>query len=873
MQINEWRYYPGPNPHCHRPILEIVVDLRELHEVRSDNHPELAEELLRLLPGLSDHYCGLGYPGGFVARLRGGTLYGHVLEHVAIELLHELGFECGYGKTRQIGQGSLYRIDFEAPEEEVGRISAEIACAYLTERLGHRPYDLHLERQRLAATFAKRCLGPSTRAIWDAARRRGIPVRRADAGSLLELGHGRHLHRLQATLTDRCSAVSVEIAGDKQRCKRLLSEHGIAVPMGILAKSPEEAAAAAAELKGSVVLKPLCGSQGRGVSLYLTRPREIRAAYLLASQKGPEVLVEQQVFGRQYRILVVSGRMVAAAERLPAMVVGDGRSTVLELVHTENLNPLRGVGHERPMTRIPLDRVAESCVRRQGLTFGSVPTAGQAVYLRDSANLSTGGSAVDCTDEVAQAARELAQRTAQVVGLDVAGVDIISPDIADEGAPAWVLEVNAAPGIRMHHYPAVGAAQDAAGAIVESLFPMASDGRVPICAITGSNGKTTTVRLVRAMLGRKGLQVGFTSTDGHGVGEHYFGRGDDAGPASARAVLSNPGVDAAVLEVARGGIQREGLGYDLADVGCILNVTGDHLGQDGVETLGELGHLKALVVEAVRPGGRAVLNADDPMAASLAHRASVPVVLFSRFSDNLAILRHVQAGGEAVTLVDDAITLFAGGRATSVVRLRDLVFTLDGACRPMVEDALAATACGHGLGLGPEEIRAGLASFHGDSRDNPGRLNRYDLGEIAVVVDYGHNPHALSAIAPALRAQTKSRLVGIVGMPGDRRDIDAVTLGRIAARHFDVVYCKEDRERRGRTVGEMARLIAKGVHAMGKRPVILLDEAEALQEALSSAQPGDLVAVFYERLEPLIAEIERARGRLQPQAPVVGSAR
>lgn len=872
MQITEWRYFPGPNPHCHRPILEIVVDLQELQEVPSSIHPDVCEELLAALPGLRDHYCGLGYPGGFVTRLRSGTLYGHVLEHMALELLHERGFRGSYGKTRQIGQTARYRIDFEAPEAEVGHVAAEIACAYLNERTARRPFDFAASRLRLSEAYARRCLGPSTQAIADAAQVRGIPVRRIDEGSLLELGHGRHLHRLQATLTDRCSAVSVDIAGDKQRCKRLLQAHGLPVPEGIVVAGPDDAVRAAREIGGNVVLKPLCGSQGRGVSLYLTQPRDVLSAYQIAAEKGP-VLVEQQVFGRQYRLLVVGGRMVAAAERLPAMVVGDGRLSVRELWRRENEDPLRGAGHERPMTRIPLDRIAEQCLRRQGLTPESVPPAAQAVYLRDSANLSTGGSAIDCTDEVAPRLGEMAERAARVVGLDVAGVDLICSNIADPTAPAWVLEVNAAPGIRMHHFPARGIPRDVAGAIVDSLYAAPADGRIPICAITGSNGKTTTVRLVRAMLEKRGLSVGFTSTDGHGVGERYFSHSDDSGPESARAVLSDPSVDAAVLEVARGGICRGGLGYDVADVGCVLNVTGDHLGQDGIESIADLAHIKALVIEAVRPGGRAVLNADDPIAAALVHRSPVPIVFFSRFSDHLAVRRHLQAGGEAVTVTEGTITLHAAGEVTPVAGLGELRFTLDGACRPMVENALAAVACGHGLGLSPEEIRSGLLAFRGDAADNPGRLNRYDIGDVSVIVDYGHNPHALSAIAPALRAQAKSRLIGVVGMPGDRRDMDAVLLGRVAARHFDLVYCKEDQDRRGRAPGEMARLIAQGVHAMGKRPVILLDEAEAFATALSAALPGDLIAVFYEHLAPVLQEIERTHTRLRSSEPVIGSAR
>ena len=870
MQILAWRYFDGPNPHCHRPMLELELELGPRADRTTEQLPGFTDTLLLDVPGLADHHCSLGYPGGFLVRLREGTRLGHVLEHLALELLHGCGAEGVYGKTRQIARTSRYRVAFEAPEPELGREAADIACRYLDGLAsGNRP-ELDPERLRLQALYARRSLGPSTRAIHDAALRRDIPVRRTGSGSLLELGQGRYVHRVQATLTDRSSAVAVDLAADKQSCKEILAAQGIPVPRGRVVDSVDAAIAAQAAIGGQVVLKPLAGSQGRGVTLGLRRGGEIAGAFEVAQEIMPDVLIEEQVQGRHYRLLVVGGRLVAAAQRLPAQVTGDGRSTVRELVAQLNEDPRRGEGHEKPLTRVPLDAIALRCLGRQRLGVDDVPPIGRAVLLREAANLSTGGSAVDVTDEVAQPFRSMAERAAQAIGLDVAGVDMIARDIADPRSPAWVIEVNAAPGIRMHHHPTLGEPRDAAGAIVDWLYPPGSPARVPLVAITGSNGKTTTVRLVRQMLEATGVTVGYTCTDGHGVGDDLIGRGDDAGPRSARAVLRDPRVEAAVLEVARGGIARGGLGYDRADVGCILNVTGDHLGQDGVDTIEQLRLLKALVVEAVRPGGRVVLNAEDPGTPQLQERAAAPVILFATSSDGIVLRRHTAAGGEAVVVAAGEIALVRGGRAEPVVPLDEITFADSGACRPMLENALAAAACAMGLGLPASAIAATLKTFRSDPQQNPGRLNVHELGDVRVVVDYGHNAAALSAVAPALRTMASGRLFGVVGLPGDRRDEDALALGRTAAAAFDVVCCKEDQDRRGRAVGEMAQLVAQGVRLGGGKPRIILSEREALGEVLGQAAPGDVVAVFFEKLEPILEEIAVWRDRLaagRPPAP------
>ncbi len=871
MQILAWRYFEGPNPHCHRPMLELELELGRLAERTTREFPSFTDTLLRDVPGLGDHHCSLGYAGGFVLRLQEGTLLGHVLEHLALEFLHGCGAEGVYGKTRQIGRSSRFRVAFESPEAEVGRLAAEIARQYIAALVAGQAMALEAEHRRLRELYARRCLGPSTAALAEAALRRDVPVRRVAATSILELGHGQYMHRVQATLTDRSSAVAVDLAGDKQLCKDILAAQGIPVPRGHVVESAREAVAAQAALACQVAVKPLAGSQGRGVTLGLTEPEEIQAAVAVAQAVMPEVLVEEQVQGRQYRLFVVDGRVVAAAQRLQAQVTGDGRSSVQELVAQLNLDPRRGSGHEKPLTRVPLDAIALRCLARQGFRAEDVPPIGRTVLLREAANLSTGGSAVDVTDEVAEPHRLLAERAARAIGLDVAGVDMVATDITDPASPAWVLEVNAAPGIRMHHHPTLGEPRDAAGAVIESLYPPGSPSRVPLVAVTGSNGKTTTVRLVRQMLEETGLMVGYACTDGHGVGDDSLGRGDDAGPRSARAVLRDPRVQAAVLEVARGGIARGGLGYDRADVGCILNVTGDHLGQDGVETIEQLQLLKALVIEAVRPQGRVVLNADDPGTPRLQQRAAAPVILFAARADGVVLRRHVAAGGQAVVAAEGQLAVVRGGRAEAVLPIAEIAVAGGGAWSPMLENALAAAACAVGLGLPPAAIATALRAFRSDPGQNPGRLNIHEIGDVRVVVDYGHNAAALSAVAPGLRAMTRGRLVGVVGLPGDRRDEDALALGRTAAAAFDVVYCKEDLDRRGRAVGEMAQRVAQGVRLGGRRPQLVLSERDALRDALREAEPGDVVAVFFEKIGPILEEIELWRAGNAPGAKGVAS--
>jgi cyanophycin synthetase len=870
--------FEGPNVHSHRPVLECLVDLEELDDVTTDRVAGLAGRLVDLLPGLADHHCGLGHAGGFVERLREGTLFGHVLEHVALELVTRAGEPVRYGKTRATARRGVYRVVVEQETPALADRAVDAALILVDRLVSGRPDGLDAIEADLAAVAARACLGPSTRALVEAARRRGIPVRRLGVGSFVDLGYGRWRRRLEGSITALTSAVAVDAAQDKALTRLLLAEAGLPVARAAVVGTLDEAFAALATLGPPLAVKPRAGRQGEGVSLGVADPSAMADAYRLAAAAaagGGGVLCERQVGGQVVRVLVVGGRAVAAAVRHPAAVVGDGLHSVAELVARENLRPERGEGHERPLTRLRLDTPqARAALARAGYDLDGVPAAGERVALCQAANLSTGGTAEDVTDRLHPDNAALAVRAARAVGLDVAGVDLVLSDVARayREAGGVVLEVNASPGLRMHLYPSVGRPRPVADRIVEHLFG-ASDGRIPIAAITGTNGKTTVARLVAHIASLDGSVVGLTTTDGIRIGAEEVGHGDDAGPRSARLVLSDPRVEVAVLECARGGIRRRGLGYDRARVGAVLNVAADHLGQDGIDDLDDLANLKALVVECLPPDGVAVLNARDARVRAMAGRTPGRVVLFAGEADEPHLVAHVRRGGEAVTVARGEIVRLREGRTERLVALRRLGFAFGGASAAMVDNACAAAAVAFGLGLDADRVTRGLRTFAGGPRDNPGRMNLLAVGGVRVLLDYGHNAPAVAAAAALGRRLAAGRLLGVVCSPGDRRDEDILALGRAAGRVFDRLWVKEDRDRRGRAPGQVATLIRRGALAAGLTPrrVEVADSEEAaVAAAVAAAAAGDVVVFFYETYALARAALDALERSLpRPLAPVM----
>lgn len=878
MEITEIRALAGSNIYCFRPVIRLQVDLGDLAGLETTAFPGFAARLATLLPGLRQHRCSYHMEGGFVRRLAEGTYFGHVIEHVALELQCITGAEVTFGTTVWTGEPGLYDIIYEYECKEGAMAAGRSALAIVSALTAGEDVDIERITQELRRIIERAELGPSTAAIVRAARARRIPALRIGDGSLVHLGYGKNRQLIQATTTGRTGCIAVDVACDKILTKEVLELAGVPVPVGGVAGTEEEAVATAASIGYPVVVKPHDGNQGKGVTLNLLEPREVRAAFNLAANYSSRMIVEKYIQGRHYRIIVVNGQVAAAAERLPASVTGDGKNSIRRLVELENTNPARGEGHARPLTKIVVDAVVLLHLARQGLSPDSVPADGERVFLRENANLSTGGTAIDVTDDLHPANRRLAERVAALIGLDIAGIDLVTEDIAapyGRGGGA-VIEVNAAPGIRMHHYPSEGQPRDVAAAIVDGLFPDGSTGRIPLVAVTGTNGKTTTTRMIGRILAEHGYRVGLATTDGIYIGEELIRKGDTTGPASALALLTDPAVEAAVLETARGGILRAGLAYDESDVGIVTNVTDDHLGLDGVATLADLAEVKSLVVETVRKEGWAVLNADDPYCVEMVKNVRSQVIFFSSEPNNLVVRKHLQQGGRAAFIRDGLLIIGTGeNEEIGVMDIRDIPATHGGIAVHNIQNALAAAAAAYGLGIPAATVRRALRGFASTVTVNPGRMNIIDVADFRVMIDYGHNHDGFAKILRTIRQMTAGRRVGVVTIPGDRDDAYLRRGGEIAGQGFDRIIIKEDGDLRGRQPGEIAGLLMEGVLAAGMKPEaaeIVREEKEAVRHAMETARSGDLIVVFYEKFQDVYGTVLETAARIEERGARAASA-
>jgi cyanophycin synthetase len=864
--------YRGPHLYSHRPMVRIQLDLGRLEDWPSNRIEGFNDRLQAFLPGLERHGCSYRKRGGFVRRLREGTWFGHIVEHVALELQTLAGDRVTRGKTRSVkGRPGVYDIMYAYRDEKVGLAAGRDALELVHSLLPHHLQGLE-GLDRVAKTegefdFARRLealkglvratrLGPTTQSIVDEARRRGIPVSRLDDKSLIQLGYGRNQQRLRASISGRTPLVAVELAGNKDATKKLLADSGIPVPRGLVVGRIEETETAARQLSYPLVTKPLDGNHGRGVTTGIRSDDQLRFGFAAAAAHSRRVIVEQYFEGDDHRILVVNGEVIAVARRVPACVTGDGVSTIGQLVEQANADPRRGEGHEKVMTRIRIDTELLNHIEQHGLSLDSVPEFGREVVLRPTANLSTGGSAIDQTDVIHPDNIEIARRAAKVIGLDIAGIDFIAPDIARSvhETGGGVIEVNAAPGFRMHLEPSKGSPRDVAGPVLDMLFPDGSDGRVPIVAITGTNGKSTVARMVGHILRVTGKTVGLTSTSGVYLNDRLIKPGDATGPRSARMVLRDPEVDVAVLETARGGLLREGLAFHEADVGAVLNIAPDHLGLKGIETLEDLAAVKSLIVETVSSHGASVLNADDPRTLEMAGRAGGQLVWFSLLGGEGMthfLRRHIEKGGMAAVREPGeeggCLVLHRRGRREVIMPATDIPATIHGAATFNIANALAAAAICVAQDVPLAMIRSALASFHSSFEQNPGRLNIHDAHGFRVILDYAHNAAGLAAIGDLIAAirHRYGRTVGVLSIPGDRRDEDIREMGRLSADIFDRLYFREDPGNRGRPRGEVMTLMQQGALAgsAARTPDIemIVTEAEAVAAALADAEPGDLI--------------------------------
>ena len=847
----------GPNIWANFPVIEAWVDLGDLKDRASDEIPGFNERLMSWLPSMIEHRCSIGERGGFFERLRRGTYLAHILEHVTLEVQALAGHDVAFGRARETSEEGVYKVIFKYREEHVARECLYAARDLCLAAVYDRPFDVAATISRLRELAEQVSLGPSTRAIVEAARARGVPFRRLNTESLVQLGYGSKQRRIRAAESDRTGAIGQAIAQDKELTRTLLHAVGVAVPEGRPVVSAEDAWAAAEEIGVPVVVKPQDGNQGRGVAANLSTREQVLAAYAAARLESEAILVEKFAPGHDYRLLVVGERMVAAARREPAQVVGDGVHTVAQLVDIVNSDPRRAEHHSNVLSKIHLDVIALAVLAEQGYSPESVPPAGAVVFIRRNANLSTGGTAIDVTERVHPDVAGRAVDAARVIGLDIAGIDILAPDISRplEEQGGIVVEVNAAPGLRMHLEPSVGVSRPVGEAIVATLFVPGETGRIPIVAVSGTNGKTTVARFVAHILRGTGRRVGLTCTDGIYINDRRIDNGDCSGPQSARNVLLNPQVDAAVFETARGGILREGLAFDRCDAAVVTNIgDGDHLGLCDVNTAEQLAVVKRTIVEAVSPVGTAVLNAADPLVAAMASYCPGHVLFFALDGSHPVVVRHRGVGGRAIFVRDRHVILAEGEREEKLLALERVPLAFGGRIAFEVENTLAALAAAVSLGVPADVIRARAESFGTEMDKNPGRFNVLEINGATAIVDYGHNAHALSALIAALETFPHQRRTCVYTVAGDRRDCDIIRQGQLMANVFDRVILYEGFTVRGRPQGEIIALLRQGV-AAGTR-VKQIEEirgaVEAVEAALRSAQPGELLLVQADTIDETV---------------------
>ncbi|BBH37914.1 cyanophycin synthetase [Microcystis viridis NIES-102] len=870
MKILRTQTLRGPNYWSIRrdKLIVMRLDLEDLAEKPSNEIPGFYEGLIDVLPSLVEHYCSPGYRGGFFERVRTGTYMGHIIEHIALELQELAGTPVGFGRTRATSTPGVYNVVFEYVDEQAGRYAGRAAvrlCQSLVDTGTYSKEELDQDLADLRDLCNNAALGPSTETIVKEAQARNIPWLLLSARAMVQLGYGVHQKRIQATLSSFSGILAVELACDKEGTKTILKDGGIPVPRGTVIQYLDELSAAIEEVGGfPIVIKPLDGNHGRGISIDVKTQQEAEEAYDLASaaSKTRSVIVERYYKGSDHRILVINGKVAAVAERIPAHVVGDGRSTVEELIEITNQDPNRGDGHANVLTKITIDKTALNVLEKQGYELTSILAHGEIAYLRATANLSTGGIAVDRTDEIHPENVWIAQRVAKLIGLDIAGIDVVTEDIRKplKEVDGVIVEVNAAPGFRMHVAPSRGLPRNIAAPVIDMLFPPGTPSRVPILAITGTNGKTTTSRLISHICRQTGKVVGFTTTDGVYIDDYLVEKGDNTGPYSASMILKDPTVEIAVLETARGGILRSGLAFNQCDVGVVLNVAADHLGIGDIDTIEQMAKVKSVVAEVVSAEGYAVLNADDPLTVGMAEKVKGRVAYFSMSPDNPIIHDHIRRGGMAAIYENGYLSILEGEWTLRIEEAVNIPVTMQGMAPFMIANALAACLATFVQGIDIELIRQGVRTFKPSVAQTPGRMNLFDLGHHHALIDYAHNPAGYEAVGGFV-GNWSGEKVGVVGGPGDRRDDDLILLGKLSALMFDRIIVKEDNDTRGRRRGEVADLILRGISQENAslRPEVILDETEALEKALSTVSEGGLVVIFPESVTQAIDLVEKHR--------------
>ena len=865
MNIVDIKVMKGPNYWSNKrhKLIVMRLDLQETEEKPTHKIPGFPERLEAMFPSMFEHRCSEGVEGGFFSRVKEGTWMGHVIEHIALEIQTLAGMDCGFGRTRETSQKGVYHVVFSYYEEKAGIFAARAAVDIAQALMDNQEYDLPACIQKLREIRENDRLGPSTGSIVDEAIKRQIPWIRLNRHSLVQLGYGKNQRRIQATIASTTSSIAVEIACDKEDTKNLLEAAEIPVPRGTVVYDEDDLKAAIDKIGYPLVTKPLNGNHGKGATTNLTNWDEALVGLAAAQKYSRAVICEKFITGRDYRVLVINYKFVAAALRTPAAITGDGIHTVQQLVDQVNSDPRRGYGHEKVLTAIKVDDSTLNILKDKNLTLDSVIEKGRELWLKTTANLSTGGTANDVTHLVHPTNIFMAERIARIIGLDICGIDIMAANLTEpvnENGGA-VLEVNAAPGFRMHLDPTEGIGRNVAEPVIDMLYPPGSSARIPIIAVSGTNGKTTTTRLIAHIVKQMGHKVGFTTTDGVYIQNQMMMRGDCTGPVSAEFVLKDPTVDFAVLECARGGILRAGLGFHNCDMAVVTNIAADHLGLGGIDTLEQLARVKAVVPNAVLPGGYAILNADDDLTYKMREELECKIALFSMHEDNPRIKEHCDKNGIACVYEHGYITILKGGWKIRVDKVTNVPITFGGKAEFNIQNALAAVLAAYLRDFKIEDIKLALETFVPSPAQTPGRMNMFQFKNFSVLIDYAHNAHGMQAIGKYLGKIDATCKVGIVAGVGDRRDDDTIQLGEEAAKVFDEIIIRQDKNLRGKADDEIIRLITTGIKNIDpkKKITVLKKESEAIDYAIKHAIKGSFITIISDVVPDALDQVMKYR--------------
>ena len=861
MKIIDIKPMNGPNYWSIRrhKLIVMRLDLEDMEERPTNSIDGFLERLKTLFPTMQSHRCSPGVPGGFFQRVEEGTWMGHVIEHIALEIQTLAGMNCGFGRTRQTSAKGVYNVVFNYWEAKAGIFAAKASVAIAEALIDGRPYHVEDDIQKLREIREEERLGPSTGSIVEEAIKRNIPFIRLNGRSLVQLGYGINQKRIQATVASSTSSIAVEIACDKEDTKLLLESAQIPVPKGRICVDLEDLEAAANRIGYPLVTKPINGNHGKGATTDLKNWDELLMGYEAAKVYSRSVIVEKFITGYDHRILVINYKFVAAAKRTPASVVGDGKHTIQELIDIVNSDPRRGYGHEKVLTSIKVDKFTQQILDDKGYTLDTVLVKDYELLLKPTANISTGGTAEDITDYVHPSNVFMCERIARIIGLDICGIDIMAPDLSipiTENGGA-ILEVNAAPGFRMHLEPTEGIARNVAEPVIDMLYPPGTSARIPIIAVSGTNGKTTTTRLMAHLCKQQGHKVGYTTTDGVYIQNEMMMKGDCTGPISAEFVLKDPTVDFAVLECARGGILRAGLGFHNCDIAIITNIAADHLGLQGIDTLEQLARVKSVVAESVFPEGYAILNADDDLVYKMKDNISCKLALFSMDETNQRIIDHCATGGLAAVYENGFLTIMKGNWKIRVEKVSKVPMTFGGRAEFNIANALPVILAAFIRNFKIEDIRASLQTFIPSPAQTPGRMNMFNFRNFTVMVDYAHNTAGLMAIGKFLAKTEASKKIGIIAGVGDRRDEDTISLGEEAARIFDEVIIRQDRNLRGRTEDYIINLMVKGIKNIdpNKKITIIPLEKEAIDYTIKNAEKDSFIVICSDVIPDALEQI------------------